>query len=63
MQVNEWYKWYEMEHIGKEVERRVFIATDEPSVLKEAETSYVYISLVVLGGTFTYHIKYGWFLP
>ena len=41
LQVNEWYEWYEMEHNDKEVKRRVFIATDEPSVLKEAKASYV----------------------
>lgn len=30
-----------MEHVGKQVQRRVYIATDEPSVFTEAETSYV----------------------
>lgn len=47
MQVNEWYEWYEMEHVGEVVKRRVFIATDEPSVLDEAETSYVYSIRIV----------------
>ncbi len=40
-QVNEWYEWYEIEHSDKEVKRRVFIATDEPKVLKELTASYV----------------------
>ncbi len=31
-----------MEHSDKEVKRRVFIATDEPSVLKEATALYAY---------------------
>lgn len=37
LQVDEWYDWYELSNgVQGKIKRKIYIATDEPSVIKEA---------------------------
>jgi hypothetical protein len=41
-QVDDWYEWYELTHPSElPIQRRIYLATDEPKVLKNAREKLV----------------------
>lgn len=41
VQVEDWYQWYELTHPSElPIKRRIYLATDEPKVLKDAKEKY-----------------------
>ncbi len=41
-QVDDWYEWYELTHPSEmPIQRRIYLATDEPNVLKNVKEKLV----------------------